>query len=90
MLPKLDIFDPKVRENMDLRRAFAARDVSRLYQLLVDELGYSQRQIAQLARQTQSEVSEILKGRQVLSYDLLARIADGFGVPRGWRGLGYD
>jgi transcriptional regulator with XRE-family HTH domain len=90
MPAKLDVFDPKVRENLDLRRAFAARDVSRLYQLLVDEWGYSQRQIARLARQTQSEVSEILNGRQVLSYDLLARIADGFGVPRGWMGLAYD
>jgi transcriptional regulator with XRE-family HTH domain len=87
---KLDISDPQVSDNMDLRRAFAARDVSRLYQLLVDTWGYSQRQIAQLTRQTQSEVSEILKGRQVLSYDLLARIADGFGVPRGWMGLAYD
>jgi transcriptional regulator with XRE-family HTH domain len=90
MPAKLDIFDPKVRENLDLRRAFAARDVSRLYRLLVDEWGYSQRQIAQLARQAQSEVSEILNGRRVLSYDLLARIADGFGVPRGWMGLACD
>jgi transcriptional regulator with XRE-family HTH domain len=90
MPPKLDIFDPRVSENMDLRRAFAARDVSRLYQLLVDTLGYSQRHIARLTGQAQSEVSEILKGRQVLSYDLLVRIADGFGVPRGWLGLAYD
>jgi tetratricopeptide (TPR) repeat protein len=40
--------------------------------------------------QSQSEVSEILKGRQVMAYDVLARIADGLGVPRGYMGLAYD
>ncbi|HEX6870767.1 MAG TPA: transcriptional regulator, partial [Micromonosporaceae bacterium] len=33
---------------------------------------------------------EILSGRQVVSYDLLVRIADGLGVPRGHLGLAYD
>ncbi|GAA3431702.1 helix-turn-helix domain-containing protein [Kutzneria kofuensis] len=50
----------------------------------------SQRQIAALTGQSQSEVSEILKGRQVMAYDVLARIADGLGVPRGYMGLAYD
>ena len=40
--------------------------------------------------QSQSEVSEILKGRQVMAYDVLTRIADGLGVPRGYMGLAYD
>jgi hypothetical protein len=35
-------------------------------------------------------VSEILKGRQVIAYDVLARIADGLGIPRGYMGLAYD
>jgi tetratricopeptide (TPR) repeat protein len=35
-------------------------------------------------------VSEILKGRQVMAYDVLVRIADGLGVPRGYMGLAYD
>jgi tetratricopeptide (TPR) repeat protein len=37
-----------------------------------------------------SEVSEILKGRQVMSYDVLVRIAEGLGIPRGLMGLAYD
>jgi tetratricopeptide (TPR) repeat protein len=39
---------------------------------------------------TQSEVSEIFKGRKVMSYDVLVRIAEGFGIPRGMMGLAYD
>ena len=42
-------------------------------------------------RQVQlDERTEILGGRQVLSYDLLVRIAEGLGVPRGHLGLAYD
>lgn len=47
----------------------------------------SQRQIAQLTGQSQSEVSEILKGRRVMAYVVLVRIAEGLGVPRAWMGL---
>jgi transcriptional regulator with XRE-family HTH domain len=39
---------------------------------------------------SQSEVSEILKGRQVMSHDVLVRIAEGLGIPRGLMGLAYD
>ena len=39
--------------------------------------------------QSQSEVSEILKGRRVLAYDLLVRIVQGLGIPRELMGLGY-
>src|SRR5262249_23334532 len=53
-------------------------------------MGYSQRHISHLTKQTPSDVSEIIKGRQVRSYDLLTRIADGLGVPRGWMGLAHD
>jgi hypothetical protein len=35
-------------------------------------------------------MSEILKGRAVLSYDVLARIAGGLSISRGWMGLAYD
>jgi hypothetical protein len=32
--------------------------------------------------------SEIIAGRRVVSsYDVLVRISDGLGVPRGWMGL---
>ncbi|MGH9061370.1 MAG: transcriptional regulator, partial [Acidimicrobiales bacterium] len=45
--------------------------------------------IAQATGQQQSDVSAILAGRRVLSIAVLERIADGFGVPRGWMGLAY-
>ncbi|MDQ3790795.1 MAG: helix-turn-helix domain-containing protein [Actinomycetota bacterium] len=72
-----------------MRNALAAREVSTIYKLL-RRRGVSQRQIAAMTGQSQSEVSEILKGRQVMAYDVLVRIADGLGVPRGYMGLAYD
>src|SRR5437016_6859179 len=73
----------------EMKRALADRDISSVYRLL-RRVGISQRQIAALTGQSQSEVSEILKGRQVMAYDVLVRIADGLGVPRGYMGLAYD
>jgi transcriptional regulator with XRE-family HTH domain len=70
------------------RRALAERDITTVYRLLRDA-GMPQRQIAQLTGQSQSEVCEILKGRQVMAYDVLVRIAEGLNVPRGWMGLAY-
>jgi transcriptional regulator with XRE-family HTH domain/predicted negative regulator of RcsB-dependent stress response len=72
-----------------MRDALAAREVSSIYKQLRRN-GVSQRQIAAMTGQSQSEVSEILKGRQVMAYDVLVRIADGLGVPRGYMGLAYD
>ncbi|MGH4016711.1 MAG: tetratricopeptide repeat protein [Pseudonocardiaceae bacterium] len=72
-----------------MKRALADRDVSTVYRLL-RRVGISQRQIAALTGQSQSEVSEILKGRQVMAYDVLARISEGLGIPRGYMGLAYD
>ncbi|MGW5050841.1 helix-turn-helix domain-containing protein [Actinokineospora sp. NPDC004072] len=76
-------------EDPEMRAALAAREISSVYRLL-RRTGVSQRQIAAMTGQSQSEVSEILKGRQVMAYDVLARIADGLGVPRGYMGLAYD
>nr|CEL16059.1 regulator [Kibdelosporangium sp. MJ126-NF4] len=78
-----------VWEKPDMRAALAAREISSVYRLLRKH-GISQRQIAAQTGQSQSEVSEILKGRQVMAYDVLARIAAGLGVPRGYMGLAYD
>src|SRR3954452_10254590 len=80
---------PEEWEKQEMRSALAAREVSTVYRLL-RRTGVSQRQIAAMTGQSQSEVSEILKGRQVMAYDVLARIADGLGVPRGYMGLAYD
>jgi transcriptional regulator with XRE-family HTH domain len=81
--------DPAVWKRPDMRAALAARDISAVFRLL-QRMGVSQRHIAALTGQAQSEISEILAGRQVVSYDVLARIADGLGVPRGCLGLAYD
>src|SRR6266540_2726280 len=80
---------PEEWEQPEMRAALAGREVSAVYRLLRKH-GVSQRQIAAMTGQSQSEVSEILKGRQVMAYDVLARIADGLGVPRGYMGLAYD
>jgi transcriptional regulator with XRE-family HTH domain len=70
------------------RRALAERDITTVYRIL-KETGVPQRQIAHLTGQSQSEVCEILRGRQVVSYDVLVRIAEGLDVPRSWMGLAY-
>ncbi|MEO7196691.1 MAG: helix-turn-helix transcriptional regulator [Pseudonocardiaceae bacterium] len=72
-----------------MKRALADRDISSVYRLL-RRVGISQRHIAALTGQSQSEVSEILKGRQVMAYDVLVRISAGLGIPRGYMGLAYD
>jgi transcriptional regulator with XRE-family HTH domain len=80
--------DPALFERPDMRRALAHRDIATVYRILVDH-GLSQRRLAELVGQSQSEVSEILKGRQVQSYDVLVRVAEGLGVSRGAMGLSY-
>jgi len=70
--------------------ALAQRDIAGVYRIL-QKHGVSQRKIAALTDQSQSEVSEIIAGkRQVVSYELLVRIAEGLGVPRGWMGLALN
>lgn len=75
-----------VWKRTDMRIALANRDIAAVYRIL-QKHGVSQRKIAAMTEQSQSEISEILGGRRVLSYDVLVRIADGLGVPRGWMGL---
>ncbi len=78
----------EIWEEPEIKRVLADRDISAVYRRL-RRAGISQRQIAALTGQSQSEVSEILKGRQVMAYDVLVRIADGLGIPRGYMGLAY-
>ncbi|MPZ67005.1 MAG: helix-turn-helix domain-containing protein [Pseudonocardiaceae bacterium] len=75
-----------VLDTPESRRALASRDIGTVYRLL-KQRGVSQRTIAHATGQSQSEVSEILKGRRVRGYDLLVRICDGLGVGRGTMGL---
>jgi transcriptional regulator with XRE-family HTH domain len=58
------------------RKALFRRDIARVFCILRDA-GVSQASIALATGQKQSEVSEIISGRQVQSVVLLERIADG-------------
>ncbi|RLK61413.1 helix-turn-helix domain-containing protein [Actinokineospora cianjurensis] len=86
--------DPHERPNPELwelpamRAALARRDISAVY-LLLKRYGISQRRIASMTGQAQPEVSAITRGRQVMAYDVLDRIAGGLGIPRGHMGLAY-
>ncbi|MGH3769867.1 MAG: helix-turn-helix domain-containing protein [Pseudonocardiaceae bacterium] len=80
--------DPEFFDDDEVSAALAARDIGALYRLL-GRVEVSQRRIADLTGQSQSEVSEILKGRQVLNVRVLERIADGIGIPRARLGVSY-
>ncbi|MGH3687199.1 MAG: helix-turn-helix domain-containing protein [Pseudonocardiaceae bacterium] len=84
----MNSLDPALFARDDMRAALFARDIATVYRLL-GRAGVSQRRIAELTGQAQSEVSEILQGRRVRDVEVLERIADGLGVPRGWMRLGY-
>src|SRR5262249_51601754 len=84
-----DSVDPEEWDRPEMRTALAARDITRVYRLL-QKLGFSQQKIAALAGQSQPEVSAIIHGRKVMAYDVLSRIADGLGIPRGYMGLAYN
>ena len=80
--------DPRLYDRPEVRPILAEHDIAGLYRALNDA-GVPQRRIAELTGQSQSEVSEILKGRRVLSYDLLVRIADRLAIPRERMGLSW-
>jgi hypothetical protein len=80
--------DPAVWEEAVMRRALTTHDIATVYRLL-GRLGFSQQRIAELTGQGQSEVSAVLHGRRVVSYQVLSRIADGLGIPRGYLGLSW-
>lgn len=83
----MDPIDP-VLLTLEARLALAARDIATVYQLLKDA-GVSQRRIAELTGQSQSQVHDILHGRTVKQYDVIVRIADGLGVDRAWLGVSH-
>jgi transcriptional regulator with XRE-family HTH domain len=73
-----------------MRVALAKHDIQAVFRLL-QRHGMSQRAIARVTGQSQGEISEIMSGRrQIQGYDMFVRIADGFRLPRGWLGVGYD
>ena len=73
--------DPALLARPDVRAALARHDLGAVFRVLGAN-GWSQRDIARAAVMHQSEVSAIVKGRQVINYRVLTRIADGLGIPR--------
>ena len=84
-----DQVDPAEWERPEMRAALAERDITRVYRLL-QKIGFSQQRIAAMTGQSQPEVSAIIHGRKVMAYDVLSRICNGLGAPRGYMGLSYD
>jgi len=80
--------EPETWDPPEMRAALNVQDVTRMYRLL-QKRGYSQQQIAAMVGQSQPEVSAVIHGRKVMAYDVLSRIADGLGIPRGYMGLAY-
>lgn len=73
--------DPALLARPDVRAALTSHDLGAVFRVL-SEHGWSQRDIAGAVDMHQSEVSAIVKGRQVTNYRVLARIADGLVIPR--------
>ncbi|HKR52116.1 MAG TPA: helix-turn-helix transcriptional regulator, partial [Pseudonocardiaceae bacterium] len=84
--PLVTLDDPEMFADEEMRAALVARDVTLVYRLL-RQRGVVQREIARRTGQTQSEVSDILRGRRVRDVMVLERIVDGLGVPRAWMRL---
>ncbi len=79
--------DPALLARPDVRAFLSDHDIGAFYRVL-GENGWSQHRIAKATRTQQSAISEIIKGRQVIDYRVLVRIADGLGIPRGLMHLG--
>ncbi len=69
-----------------MRRALAERDIGLVYRRL-RRIGYSQVRLGALNIQSQPEVSAIMHGRQVIALTVLARIAEGLGIPLAYMGF---
>jgi transcriptional regulator with XRE-family HTH domain len=72
----------------EMYRACVSRDITALFRAVVAG-GMRHRELAELVGMGQSEISEILAGRRVSSYEVLLRVADGLGIKRGIMGLAY-
>jgi predicted XRE-type DNA-binding protein len=78
--------DKETWQHAEMRAAVQVRNFTAIYRLLQKQ-GYSQQRIAALTGQSQPEVSAIIHGRKVQAYDVMLRIVDGLGVPRGLAGF---
>lgn len=72
----------------ELQPVLTGHDIGALFRAL-GETGVTQRQLARLTRRSQPNISEIIHGRQVMSYDVLVSITEGLGIPRERMGLSW-
>jgi transcriptional regulator with XRE-family HTH domain len=79
--------NPALLARSEVRAALASHDIGAVFRVL-NENGWSQRGIGRAVGMHQSEVSNIIKGRRVIGYRVLVRIADGLGIPRELMNLG--
>lgn len=82
----------EVLETVPARLALARRDFGTVFRLLqaARDPHLTQRWIASRTGMSQSEISEVLGGRQLRAYDTLERVGAGLWVPRGRMGMAYD
>lgn len=78
---------PTLLARPEMRAALTSHDIGAVFRVL-GENGWSQRDIGRATGMGQSSVSEIVKGRRVIDYRLLVRIAYGLGLPRERMNLG--
>ncbi|WP_327059398.1 hypothetical protein [Kitasatospora sp. YST-16] len=73
----------------DLRLALAEHDFAAAFGLVKKYGGYSQNKIAAACQLTPGKVSTIMSDRakRITSYEVIARIADGLGIPGHYLGL---
>ncbi|MGV9680760.1 hypothetical protein ACWDSJ_36285 [Nocardia sp. NPDC003482] len=81
---------PDVWEHPDMRRALAVRNFAKVFTILKTKQ-FSQRAILRLTNLSSATFHAIVReGRDVKDIEVLTRIADGLGFPRGYIGLAYD
>ncbi|MGQ0775271.1 MAG: helix-turn-helix domain-containing protein [Pseudonocardiales bacterium] len=72
----------------ELQPVLTGHDFATLFRAL-GAMGISQRQIARLTGRSQPNISEIVHGRQVISYDVLVAITKGLSIPPERMGLSW-
>ncbi len=81
--------DATIWHEPEMLRTLTDLDIGEVYRTL-QRHGYTQYQIGWLTGQSQPEVFGIIHGRQVLSVQVLRRIARGLGIPPPLVGLACD
>lgn len=86
--------DPELWELPDLQAALVKHDFTTIFSFLTGEAEgsgrvVSQRQLARLLDRSQSEIHEIIHGRQVRMYAVLEHFAARLKIPRGYLGLAF-